>query len=74
LYPIFNRGTFTVSVESGTLTGERVISCRTSSMETWQKLRRCIMAMAAHCWWQYALFQPTRRRTQQVCRRWCQLR
>jgi len=25
---------FTVSVESGTLTGERVITCRTSSMET----------------------------------------
>jgi len=30
-------------------------------------------AVAAHCWWQYALLQPTRRRTQQVCRLWCQL-
>jgi len=42
---------FTVSVESGTLTGERVITCRTSSMETWQKLRRCEHSTAAaHCW------------------------
>ena len=23
---------------------------------------------AAHCWWQHALLQPFRRRTQQVCR------
>jgi len=30
--------------------------------------------VAAHCWWQHALLQPTRRRTQQVCQRWCQLR
>ena len=31
-------------------------------------------ATAAHCWWQHALLQLSRRRTRQVCRRWCQLR
>jgi len=68
----FQTTTFTVSVESGTLIGERVITCHTSSIETGQKLRRCIVANIRRR--QHAVLQPFRRRTQQVCRRWCQLR
>jgi len=68
---------FTVSDESGTLTGERVITAALPQCEldrscgdaSWRTFDGGSIAGGS----MHALLQPTRRRTQQVCRRWCQL-
>jgi len=52
---------FTVSVESGTLTGERVLPhfLNGNLTEVAEMRHGEHTAAAAHCWWQHALLQPS---------------
>ena len=66
---------FTVSVESGTFdsrTRHLLSHFLNRNLTEVAEMHRGEHT-AAHCWWQYALLQLCRRRTQQVYRRLCQL-